>query len=245
VLTVGQLPGGQFDLTLRELGEDGTTLGPVVRQVPASDIVDVTLVRFTFDPLPRSGGRTYAFTVRCSGCDPDTDPALASLDSVDDDGNLVVGGRLDAERVGLFALDYGEPPRGTATDASLRYSRPGDGQWRVRADLPEKAVVVVAEGYFPSWSARIDGKPAPVLRADGAFIGVEVGRGRHTITLDYDPPSTLAIGLVVSVIVLVLVLVMIVTPRRFRFARLTAGAPPPPGAPPIGAVDGEGGARGG
>ena len=29
---------------------------------------------------------------------------------------------------------------------------------------------MVAEAYFPGWKATVDGRPAPVLRADGAFV---------------------------------------------------------------------------
>ena len=43
--------------------------------------------------------------------------------------------------------------------------------------------------YYPGWVAEIDGKPAPVLRADVLFRGVEVPPGHHRIVFRYAPFS--------------------------------------------------------
>ena len=43
--------------------------------------------------------------------------------------------------------------------------------------------------YYPGWIAEIDGKPAPVLRADVLFRGVEVPPGHHRVVFRYAPFS--------------------------------------------------------
>ena len=43
--------------------------------------------------------------------------------------------------------------------------------------------------YYPGWIAEIDGKPAPVLRADVLFRGVEVPPGEHRVVFRYAPFS--------------------------------------------------------
>src|SRR5258708_21217345 len=40
--------------------------------------------------------------------------------------------------------------------------------------LRSDAVLVVSENWLPTWTARVDGRPAPVARANGTFITVPV-----------------------------------------------------------------------
>jgi len=53
----------------------------------------------------------------------------------------------------------------------------------VAADSP--ALVVVAQSYCAGWRATIDGKDAPLLRANHAFQALEVPAGRHQVRLAY------------------------------------------------------------
>ena len=51
------------------------------------------------------------------------------------------------------------------------------------------AMLVIVDAYEAGWTARVDGESQPVVRADGAFIGVPLMRGgEHTIALSYRPP---------------------------------------------------------
>jgi uncharacterized membrane protein YfhO len=52
-------------------------------------------------------------------------------------------------------------------------------------------VLVVLDPWFPGWSARVDGKPAPLLRADYAFMAIPVDAGRHEVTFRYFPTTLL------------------------------------------------------
>jgi hypothetical protein len=94
------------------------------------------------------------------------------------------------------------------------------------AELSTGGYVVLVDGHDPGWRARVDGRPAALLRANVAFRAVAVPAGRHTVEMVYRPTAALA-GLVVSGITLVALVAAFATPavrRRFN----PAGARPSP-----------------
>jgi uncharacterized membrane protein YfhO len=60
---------------------------------------------------------------------------------------------------------------------------------QIKAAMNCKGMVILTDSWFPGWRATIDGKPAPILKAYGAFRGVVVGEGDHTIEMLYRPWS--------------------------------------------------------
>ena len=48
-------------------------------------------------------------------------------------------------------------------------------------------ILVDARTWYPGWEARVDGNPTPVIRANLAFRGIELGAGQHSIVLRYRP----------------------------------------------------------
>jgi hypothetical protein len=56
----------------------------------------------------------------------------------------------------------------------------------VRSDGP--ALLILADNWFPSWRARVDGADAPVLRAYHTLRAVPVQAGQHTVELYYESP---------------------------------------------------------
>jgi hypothetical protein len=65
--------------------------------------------------------------------------------------------------------------------------RPDRLEIEVQTDQP--GVVIAHEIYYPGWVAEVDGKPAPILRANVLFRGIEVAEGRHIIVLRFEPFS--------------------------------------------------------
>ncbi len=55
---------------------------------------------------------------------------------------------------------------------------------------PRPGVLVVHEAWAPGWTARVDGAPAPVLRAVYLFRGLLVGPGRRAVELEYRPRAS-------------------------------------------------------
>jgi uncharacterized membrane protein YfhO len=64
--------------------------------------------------------------------------------------------------------------------------------WRLGAieidvDSDLGGVLALHETWYPGWTAEIDGKRIPMLRADVLFRGVEVPAGRHRVTFRFAP----------------------------------------------------------
>ncbi|HXT02285.1 MAG TPA: YfhO family protein [Elusimicrobiota bacterium] len=70
-------------------------------------------------------------------------------------------------------------------------------------DLPARKLLFFSIPQDAGWSARVDGKPAPLLRIDVGFMGLPLEAGRHDVALRFDSPlkregrllSLLALGL--------------------------------------------------
>jgi hypothetical protein len=56
-------------------------------------------------------------------------------------------------------------------------------------DLDAPGLVVVADTYYPGWSATVDGAPTPIFPADLLFRAVYAPAGRHRVELRYAPRS--------------------------------------------------------
>ncbi|MCL4509165.1 MAG: YfhO family protein [Chloroflexi bacterium] len=90
----------------------------------------------------------------------------------------------------------------------------------VMTTLDRPAIVIRSTAYYPGWIASIDGRPAPLLRADGAIQAVAVPAGTHTIVFSFDPWS-IKIGLGVSGLSIFLMLTLLLA----TYAPLLARAP--------------------
>jgi hypothetical protein len=89
----------------------------------------------------------------------------------------------------------------------------------------EPALLVVSQNWFPSWTARVGGEEAPVLRADISLQAVPIPAGEHRVELAVSSPE-LRQALVLSGLSLLLVLGAGVTSgllARRRGDRGTAG----------------------
>jgi hypothetical protein len=83
---------------------------------------------------------------------------------------------------------------GGCREASVRATAalPSTRGFRVSADGP--GYLVLRDAFARGWAARVDGRPAPVLRANGRHRAVALPAGEHDIVLRYEPPG-LAPGL--------------------------------------------------
>jgi uncharacterized membrane protein YfhO len=110
----------------------------------------------------------------------------------------------------------GSPPASSgdgrpAGSASFTWLGTSGARVEVRADRP--AVVVVRNAWDPNWRATVDGRPEPVLAADGVVQGIAVPAGRHTIELRYHDP-TIGWGMLAAALGLVVLLGGAVLLRR-------------------------------
>ena len=94
--------------------------------------------------------------------------------------------------------------------------------------VSEPKVLVIQIPYSEGWSATVDGQPAELLRANTAFLGLELEPGSHTIELHYRTPG-LAAGVFITIAgVLAFAGVAVFYRRR------TVKAPAPKGGWPYG-----------
>jgi hypothetical protein len=104
---------------------------------------------------------------------------------------------LDPRREVILERDVLPPgPRQGFTPARRAEDTPNRVVLEFETTAP--GYLVLADTWYPGWSATLDGRPAPVLPADVAFRAVAVpGAGKHRVVFRYFPPG-LILGLAIS-----------------------------------------------
>jgi uncharacterized membrane protein YfhO len=52
--------------------------------------------------------------------------------------------------------------------------------------------LILADTYFPGWTATIDGQATPIIETFGALRGVVIEPGEHHVEYSYRPASAMA-----------------------------------------------------
>jgi hypothetical protein len=97
------------------------------------------------------------------------------------------------------------PAQGNALHFSVTAARP--------------QLLVVSNNYYPGWTARVNGEPAPIYRTNWVASGLLVPAGRSEVVLRFSTPG-LKKGTVVSLVTLVLILAALRWENRRARARL-------------------------
>jgi hypothetical protein len=159
------------------------------------------------DPLPRA---YIVYGVRVA----DGDEALRTL----------VDPAFDPRRE--IVLAEGPPrARGPGPAGTAAPSRQGWDREDVEVDMQRDGYLVLVDAYDPGWRAVIDGRPAPVQRANVAFRAVAVPVGRHHVRLEYRP-AALRRGLALSTLGLLALAAVVVRSGRASAHRLAARPEP-------------------
>jgi hypothetical protein len=85
----------------------------------------------------------------------------------------------------------------SAFEGSARVVEVGADRVDLDVELSAPGHVVLVDAWAPGWRARVDGRAAPVRRANVAFRAVPVEAGRHRVELRYRPWTVWA-GLALS-----------------------------------------------
>jgi len=83
----------------------------------------------------------------------------------------------------------------------VRITRYDVNQVDMEADCPGPALLRFSDLYFPDWTATVDGRLTPVLRADFCFRAVALTAGHHRVEWKYEPRA-LTQGLWISILAL-------------------------------------------
>jgi hypothetical protein len=165
---------------------------PVVSSGPEGILVENPTV------LPR------AFVPHRYRTEPDPDRRLALLAEIRDfreqgvlsEGPAVVGD--------------GWSPNGQAAVTIAKYMPQGI---RLSIDAAESALIATSVTDWPGWKLSIDGRRAPTVSYNHAFIGFRVPGGRHEAVLTYMPDSFIA-GTAISLVSLAVSLLILLWRRR-------------------------------
>ena len=76
---------------------------------------------------------------------------------------------------------------GPAGTVAILDDQPGD--IRLHVDATTQRLLFVSESFHTGWKCSIDGKPSPVLRVDGDFLGCLCPAGTSDIRFEFRPGS--------------------------------------------------------
>jgi hypothetical protein len=148
-----------------------------------------------WDPLlrvyenPRALPR--AFVVYSAQVLPDDEAQARALTTLDPRTTAIL------DREPAFAV--GPAPGGPSPFTPARIVQADSLNLTIEAEAPAPGVLVVSEAAYPGWSATLDGRPVPLLRADYAFRGVALPAGRHVVKMTFQSRPT-RLGLFLSAI---------------------------------------------
>jgi hypothetical protein len=84
----------------------------------------------------------------------------------------------------------------------------------IESDANDAGYVVLVDSFDPGWTASVDGKERPVVRANVAFRAVAVPPGRHAVEFAYRPRAVAAGTAISGVAILAAILTAIHSSRR-------------------------------
>ena len=118
-----------------------------------------------------------------------------------------------SERDSLKPADLkGQLPAPASASARIVEWDAGRMRIAIEGSDPRPLYLVISENWYKDWSARIDGKPAPVFRAQNTLLSVVVPTGAREVTLDFASPEY-ARGKLISLAALLVALGLMLAPR--------------------------------
>jgi len=96
-------------------------------------------------------------------------------------------------------------PGADVSSGSAAYTEFEPDRFVVEVDAPADSLLVLSEIWYPGWVATVDGVQTDIIRADYAFRAVPVGKGKHTVEMEFDP-VLFKLGLLLSLLALSLIL---------------------------------------
>ena len=86
-------------------------------------------------------------------------------------------------------LDRQAPTESCTDQGNVKFDLYKNQRVSLAAELSCAGVLVLSDNWFPGWEATLDGRPAPILQADGALRAIAVPAGRHRVEMRYSPAS--------------------------------------------------------
>jgi hypothetical protein len=146
-------------------------------------------------PLPLVHHAGHAFIYRVEGAARVRFvPAARHVSSNQEAAARMLDGSFDPDREVLLH-DAARTVASTADDSRVvMTSRPvitreDSRHVVIDVEAPVAGFLVLADTFFPGWSAEVDGRPAPIIRANISVRAIQLPRGRHVVRFVYDAPA--------------------------------------------------------
>jgi membrane protein YfhO len=89
----------------------------------------------------------------------------------------------------VFFIGQSAPKLASCNDDDVWLSRHEPNRVVIQAAMSCRGMVLLTDTWFPGWKATVDGRSVAIEKAYGAFRGVVVDAGDHTIEMRYRPWS--------------------------------------------------------
>ncbi len=95
------------------------------------------------------------------------------------------------DQANMASLDpsLSDPAREAASDASVSIAAYEGERVAIDVTTDRDGLLVLHDLYYPGWEARLDGEPAPIVKANLLFRGVQTPKGRHRVEFLFRPFS--------------------------------------------------------
>jgi len=149
--------------------------------------------------LPLAGRTDHAFIYRVPNAARVRFVAAARAVATDAEGvNRLVADDFDPDREVVVHDTADAPPHPTIAEAATNGDRATGHASIVHeeaqklvidADASQDGFLLLADTYYPGWFVEVDGRPAPIYRANLMLRAVPLSRGHHAVRFVYDPPG--------------------------------------------------------
>jgi hypothetical protein len=165
-------------------------------------------------PLVRQAGNAYVYRidgaarVRVVGAarhvTSDQDTARRLLDAAfDPDREILL---YDAPASVRPVTDDSAAAAASMVPATAAIVRENTREVVIDATAPDDAFLLLADTFYPGWTAHVDGAATPIYRANHSVRGIQLPKGRHEVRFTYEAPG-FALGLQITVVATALLLI--------------------------------------
>jgi hypothetical protein len=130
-------------------------------------------------------------------------------------------GQTDLHKIALLTkpLPQTIEPAVNESAESVTFESYTGRNMKLHVSAQSAGLLVLSELHYPGWHAELNGRPANILKVDGALQGIIVPRGQSRLSIQFTP-LTAYVGGVISILTCLVVLVTVFWMRRTGEFRL-------------------------
>ncbi|MFI5244986.1 MAG: YfhO family protein, partial [Gemmatimonadales bacterium] len=158
-------------------------LSPFPQQEPAFVLVSHEKNAYLY----RVDGAARARFVRTARLVKTDREALVGLldKGFDPDRQILLQDAPDWLRAGVGEPDGASEPAASRPEVTSEDSR----HLVIQAEAPKDGFLLLADTFYPGWTAEVDGASTPIYRANLSVRGIRLTKGRHEVRFTYGAPG--------------------------------------------------------